>query len=123
MIRRPPKSTRTDTLFPYTTLFRSELSPSRLERSKSVVAGEILTRNTPLPVDRETSAALADIFFPGDIQAPPPLFNATVGQAIGTIIEEWAHFYVLSEIDIRPRTVEHKSEPLSLMRNTTAVFC
>src|SRR3546814_14158490 len=26
MIRRPPRSTRTDTLFPYTTLFRSEFS-------------------------------------------------------------------------------------------------
>src|SRR3546814_15502106 len=26
MIRRPPRSTRTDTLFPYTTLFRSDLS-------------------------------------------------------------------------------------------------
>src|SRR3546814_20711906 len=26
MIRRPPRSTRTDTLFPYTTLFRSHLS-------------------------------------------------------------------------------------------------
>src|SRR3546814_16632347 len=26
MIRRPPRSTRTDTLFPYTTLFRSETS-------------------------------------------------------------------------------------------------
>src|SRR3546814_2692910 len=31
MIRRPPRSTRTDTLFPYTTLFRSQLyrSPNR----------------------------------------------------------------------------------------------
>src|SRR3546814_6777126 len=28
MIRRPPRSTRTDTLFPYTTLFRSRRSPS-----------------------------------------------------------------------------------------------
>src|SRR3546814_2477718 len=28
MIRRPPRSTRTDTLFPYTTLFRSGLVPS-----------------------------------------------------------------------------------------------
>src|SRR3546814_8875649 len=28
MIRRPPRSTRTDTLFPYTTLFRSELGQS-----------------------------------------------------------------------------------------------
>src|SRR3546814_14949709 len=27
MIRRPPRSTRTDTLFPYTTLFRSPHSP------------------------------------------------------------------------------------------------
>src|SRR3546814_3687014 len=27
MIRRPPRSTRTDTLFPYTTLFRSATSP------------------------------------------------------------------------------------------------
>src|SRR3546814_13749237 len=29
MIRRPPRSTRTDTLFPYTTLFRSASSPAR----------------------------------------------------------------------------------------------
>src|SRR3546814_12079207 len=29
MIRRPPRSTRTDTLFPYTTLFRSCLYPAR----------------------------------------------------------------------------------------------
>src|SRR3546814_12456911 len=28
MIRRPPRSTRTDTLFPYTTLFRSALGPA-----------------------------------------------------------------------------------------------
>src|SRR3546814_4656435 len=28
MIRRPPRSTRTDTLFPYTTLFRSPFAPS-----------------------------------------------------------------------------------------------
>src|SRR3546814_8874213 len=29
MVRRPPRSTRSDTLFPYTTLFRSLLPPSR----------------------------------------------------------------------------------------------
>src|SRR3546814_18258909 len=29
MIRRPPRSTRTDTLFPYTTLFRSSRGPPR----------------------------------------------------------------------------------------------
>src|SRR3546814_11957925 len=30
LIRRPPRSTRTDTLFPYTTLFRSLVAPDRL---------------------------------------------------------------------------------------------
>src|SRR3546814_10808219 len=33
MIRRPPRSTRTDTLFPYTTLFRSSSASSRPIRS------------------------------------------------------------------------------------------
>src|SRR3546814_2372923 len=32
MIRRPPRSTRTDTLFPYTTLFRSRARPSPISR-------------------------------------------------------------------------------------------
>src|SRR3546814_2402134 len=32
MIRRPPRSTRTDTLFPYTTLFRSHHGPRRVGR-------------------------------------------------------------------------------------------
>src|SRR3546814_4389452 len=31
MIRRPPRSTRTDTLFPYTTLFRSDRRSARLQ--------------------------------------------------------------------------------------------
>src|SRR3546814_13748419 len=32
MIRRPPRSTRTDTRFPYTTLFRSAIAPNPLDR-------------------------------------------------------------------------------------------
>jgi hypothetical protein len=79
-----------------------ELSPSRIERSKAQIPGEVLTRNTPVPVDRETAAPLADVLFPADVQPVAPLFNATVSQAIGTIIEEWANFDALSEIDIRP---------------------
>src|SRR3546814_18353311 len=34
MIRRPPRSTRTDTLFPYTTLFRSERIERRCSRER-----------------------------------------------------------------------------------------
>ncbi len=79
-----------------------ELAPSRIERSRAPVSGEPLTRNTPVPVDRETAAALADIIFPADIEPTAPLFNSTVSEAIETIIEEWAHFDALSEIGIRP---------------------
>src|SRR3546814_9676532 len=46
MIRRPPRSTRTDTLFPYTTLFRSlEGSPALiLGRRSDVIASNALAR-------------------------------------------------------------------------------
>src|SRR3546814_9746118 len=40
MIRRPPRSTRTDTLFPYTTLFRS----SRSDPQASMTTGMIIGR-------------------------------------------------------------------------------
>src|SRR3546814_9148785 len=39
MIRRPPRSTRTDTLFPYTTLFRSELRFERADRHILTIGG------------------------------------------------------------------------------------
>src|SRR3546814_9176601 len=51
MIRRPPRSTRTDTLFPYTTLFRSPLAPqfdvhqqvaTRVQPFLSIVGREFL---------------------------------------------------------------------------------
>src|SRR3546814_17395288 len=38
MIRRPPRSTRTDTLFPYTTLFRSPSHGSMTEAKKAYMA-------------------------------------------------------------------------------------
>src|SRR3546814_9145328 len=39
MIRRPPRSTRTDTLFPYTTLFRSAASPRRDDEARGQTHG------------------------------------------------------------------------------------
>src|SRR3546814_2400228 len=52
MIRRPPRSTRTDTLFPYTTLFRSQLAedlgcsamtPYRYFRDKDAIVAAVRT--------------------------------------------------------------------------------
>src|SRR3546814_10788586 len=54
MIRRPPRSTRTDTLFPYTTLFRSRLSlpqASRIATTSAWAVGSFceVTRFQPSP--------------------------------------------------------------------------
>src|SRR3546814_3084193 len=49
MIRRPPRSTRTDTLFPYTTLFRSALDTEHL--------GRIGRKQCEQPVDRDPLVA------------------------------------------------------------------
>src|SRR3546814_15485387 len=43
MIRRPPRSTRTDTLFPYTTLFRSESDAGRLQLARVSLRGYACT--------------------------------------------------------------------------------
>src|SRR3546814_5207919 len=44
MIRRPPRSTRTDTLFPYTTLFRSHLVEAHAGRAGAQHADDDLDR-------------------------------------------------------------------------------
>src|SRR3546814_2289391 len=50
MIRRPPRSTRTDTLFPYTTLFRSA-SLKRTCHLGIVEDGKIIIRKTGMGTD------------------------------------------------------------------------
>ncbi|MCZ4093594.1 hypothetical protein [Sinorhizobium psoraleae] len=49
-----------------------EMAPSRIERSRATLPGEVLGRNTPVPVDRETAAPLAEIIFPTEINAESP---------------------------------------------------
>src|SRR3546814_6886113 len=45
MIRRPPRSTRTDTLFPYTTLFRSPLGRGRRSMTAATDYAQHLARD------------------------------------------------------------------------------
>src|SRR3546814_1658017 len=97
MIRRPPRSTRTDTLLPYTTLFRSR---ARHERRDGAVQGLL----HPVVEDRA--------------RHPEPLQrqarHAAAGCA-GPRPEHWRR-------DER-RSEEHTSELQSLMRISYAVFC
>lgn len=79
-----------------------EMAPSRLTRSRAMTPGELLTPNTPLPTDRETSTPLAQIIFPQQIQEQPPLFNERVTSAVWSLLEEWIHVEALEAIDVSP---------------------
>src|SRR3546814_14373241 len=68
MIRRPPRSTRTDTLFPYTTLFRSNAGPARYERH--LRTGQALPAET-----RDYIAQLAKV--PATPSMPPAVLSGT----------------------------------------------
>src|SRR3546814_5408144 len=57
MIRRPPRPTRTDTLFPYTTLFRSGMEPPRRQRAAAGV-------DRQLAVERDARSTLDEILCP-----------------------------------------------------------
>src|SRR3546814_7356415 len=94
MIRRPPRSTRTDSLCPYTTLFRSSLLPQ--------VEATFAERHGRLP---ET--------------ATPAIAVLALGKYGG---RELTHGSDLDLVFIY-RSEEHTSELQSLMRISYAVFC
>src|SRR3546814_13429041 len=65
MIRRPPRSTRTDTLFPYTTLFRSRIALA------SVVDQHLDLHATRLGLRQRGDKLLADCVVVEDVSAKP----------------------------------------------------
>lgn len=79
-----------------------EMSPSKIQRSFLVSSGEEISRKTPIPVDKETSTPLAEIFFPDNLPQEEPLFDQNIELAIQSVISEWNGFDQLLEIDASP---------------------
>src|SRR3546814_5859335 len=93
MIRRPPRATRTDTLFPYTTLFRSS---------------RVSNRSTPRGSDGAWPHAASS--------------NGTAASA-GAKLPAVSFFMASLPMRRGTRSEEHTSELQSLMRISYAVFC
>src|SRR3546814_16065098 len=70
MIRRPPRSTRTDTLFPYTTLFRSPLASLSSGDNNGFVA-QSLHSMMALPCDRRSGLRVSQSLLPNRALAIP----------------------------------------------------
>src|SRR3546814_4146225 len=106
MIRRPPRSTRTDTLLPYTTLFRSLVD--------RVEAGERLVEDDQLRAVDDRAEQLDRL-------------RHALGQALDRLIRIVAEAIVGEQaagpLPADIRSEEHTSELQSLMRISYAVFC
>src|SRR3546814_9979018 len=103
MKRRPPRSTRTDTLFPYTTLFRSAL-PHGLD-DWAEQRRRIALDYVKIITDRNARA----------LGEKDPAQRLAAQQEMAATAVDPAR--------ARERSEEHTSELQSLMRNSYAVFC
>src|SRR3546814_3900291 len=123
MIRRPPRSTRTDTLFPYTTLFRSLLSSAPAFAQEEPAGPVTVTGSVGLVSDyrfRGVSQSDRGMAIQGGITATHEsgFYVGTRGSNLGG----WGRFGGANmELDLRSE--EHTSELQSLMRISYAVFC
>src|SRR3546814_1048023 len=95
MIRRPPRSTRTDPLFPYTTLFRSSPMPGAIARM-------YFSRSSP---ENDVASRICHVV--KSEMVCPSLSRLTSG----------------TDSSLASRSEEHTSELQSLMRISYAVFC
>src|SRR3546814_4218774 len=111
MIRRPPRSTRTDTLFPYTTLFRSlgrRLFPARLATLGLGGAHHVDEAFELVDGGVDVDALL--------LQQLDPILTLRDRDAALSL----AIVAAIVKVD---RSEEHTSELQSLMRISYAVFC
>src|SRR3546814_9826118 len=128
MIRRPPRSTRTDTLFPYTTLFRSlrranrrDASPpmNRFSRAFTQIASSV-SRWTGRPMVFLVCCLLVLLW-----AATGPVFGySDTWQLVintSTTIITFLMVFLIRNTQNR-RSEEHTSELQSLMRISYAVF-
>src|SRR3546814_16467747 len=83
-IRRPPRSTRTDTLFPYTTLFRSWVNKRHSDSWLASLETHIIPAIGSAPVDQVTSVMVRDALAP--IWLTIPETARRILQRIGTEI-------------------------------------
>src|SRR3546814_2774593 len=140
MIRRPPRSTRTDTLFPYTTLFRSPGPQSAFCKAHSpdgTIAnanayatgnyslGLTQVGNPDLDPEKSTAFTAGVIFEPiRNVSLTVDFWHIKVKNLITGVTStgpaEAAYYATNGNVNI-PRSEEHTSELQSLMRLSYAV--
>lgn len=80
---------------------KQDITVSRI-RTSSVLIGEELVPNIPIPVDKETAAPLLEIFFSHQLPKVAPLFDKEIEDAVNSVIAEWINYGKLVELKATP---------------------
>src|SRR3546814_6811404 len=125
MLRRPPRSTRTDTLVPYTTLFRSHRDAHGLEgvdRALAQVRGHVRGGEVEVGgVVEGDRRALRGVSV-GEVEELELRRGVEAEAPLARLVEVAAQHLARVALE-RCRSEEHTSELQSLMRISYAVFC
>src|SRR3546814_2135147 len=128
MILRPPRYTRTDTLFPYTTLFRSGVGRTGQDGGfgglkQDIVEGERLADLHAGPVAEQAGTIHKARRLPSGITPAARGRGLALRQARGEALQKTRTFLMPGLSKHAPvRSEEHTSELQSLMRISYAVF-
>ena len=80
----------------------AQMTPSRLVRSETAMAGEALTARTIVPVDKETANPLAEILLPDQLPNRSPIFDRVSASAVQSLLDEWQRSEALEAVGIAP---------------------
>src|SRR3546814_2936030 len=105
MVRRPPRSTRTDTLFPYTTLFRSQGRTVDFRNTVIIMTSNLGSQHIQSMAGQPYDVIKEVIWDELKQSFRPEFLNR------------------IDEVVLFHRSEEHTSELQSLMRISYAVFC
>lgn len=77
---------------------------STAEAVRKQMPGEVLTRATPLPRDKETGGPLVRILFPEDFEDGPPVLVPPLSDGIDDLLAEWKRIVELARLGTNPHT-------------------
>lgn len=68
----------------------AKLSPARVVLSRAVSSGDVMTENTAVPVDKETSVPLAEVWPVEKLAGlEQPILDERLGRAVGHLVSQW----------------------------------
>ena len=78
------------------------LTPFALKPSRAALTGEPMSRGVKPPVDKETAVPLAEVLWPEDLPAEPPVLPPELERAIANLVSEWHHAEALAQVAVTP---------------------